>query len=107
MLVSDEGFERMKRLVLEMKEAARGPGARLDLAEEKEVRVVPFSAGCTACVCLLTHDHIFCANAGDSRAVLGLKSGKLIELSQDHKPDNAEEMARVKAGGGFVDDGRV
>jgi serine/threonine protein phosphatase PrpC len=56
---------------------------------------------------LITKDAIFCANAGDSRAVLGLKNGKLIELSYDHKPDNEGELARVKAGGGFVDDGRV
>ena len=68
---------------------------------------MPFQAGCTACVCLLTPDYIFCANAGDSRAVLGLKNGKLIELSYDHKPDNDGEMTRIKAGGGFVDDGRV
>jgi serine/threonine protein phosphatase PrpC len=56
---------------------------------------------------LITKDAIFCANAGDSRAVLGLKNGKLIELSYDHKPDNDGELARIKAGGGFVDDGRV
>ena len=35
------------------------------------------------------------------------KSGKMTELSYDHKPDNEGEMARIKAGGGFVDDGRV
>jgi serine/threonine protein phosphatase PrpC len=28
-------------------------------------------------------------------------------LSYDHKPDNEGELARIKAGGGFVDDGRV
>ena len=56
---------------------------------------------------LLTSDCIYCANSGDSRAVLGLKSGKLIELSHDHKPDNDGEMTRIKAAGGFVDDGRV
>ena len=74
-----------------MKQAARGPAAKLDLAEEKEIRALPFQAGCTACVCLITPDYIFCANAGDSRAVLGLNSGKLIELSYDHKPKNDTE----------------
>lgn len=58
-------------------------------------------------MCLITNDAIYCANAGDSRAVLATKSGKCIELSFDHKPDNAGEMARVKAAGGFVEDGRV
>ena len=55
----------------------------------------------------MTPDTIYCANSGDSRAVLGLKNGKLIELSHDHKPENDGEMARIKAGGGFVEDGRV
>ena len=56
---------------------------------------------------LLTPDTIYCANAGDSRAVLGLKNGKLIELSHDHKPENEGETNRIKAAGGFIDDGRV
>jgi serine/threonine protein phosphatase PrpC len=58
-------------------------------------------------VCLITPDTIYCSNAGDSRAVLGLKNGKFIELSHDHKPDNDGEMKRIKEGGGFVEDGRV
>ena len=42
LLLSDEGFEKMKGIVLQMKQAARGPAAKLDLAEEKEVRALPF-----------------------------------------------------------------
>ena len=38
---------------------------------------------------------------------MGLKNGKLIELSHDHKPENDGEMKRIKEGGGFVEDGRV
>lgn len=38
---------------------------------------------------------------------MATKKGKVIELSHDHKPDNEGEMKRVKAGGGFVEDGRV
>lgn len=75
--------------------------------EEKEIKSIPFNAGCTACVCLVTIDTIYCANAGDSRAILVSKSGKVTELSHDHKPDNEGEMQRIKAAGGFVDDGRV
>ena len=37
-------------------------------------------AGCTATVCLVTRDEIYCANAGDSRSVLSNK-GIAIELS--------------------------
>lgn len=58
-------------------------------------------------MCLITPEALYCANAGDSRAILVLKSGKIIELSHDHKPDNDGEMKRVKAAGGFVEDGRV
>ena len=35
------------------------------------------------------------------------KTGKVIELSEDHKPENDGELKRIKAGGGFVEDGRV
>ena len=31
---------------------------------------VAFCCGCTACVCLIVGDKIYCANAGDSRAVI-------------------------------------
>lgn len=55
----------------------------------------------------MTADTIYCSNSGDSRAVLATKAGKCIELSHDHKPDNDGELARVKAAGGFVEDGRV
>ena len=58
-------------------------------------------------MCLLTHEHIYCSNSGDSRAILVSKSGAVTELSHDHKPDDAGEMKRIKAAGGFVDDGRV
>ena len=29
------------------------------------------------------------------------------EMSEDHKPDNVGELARIEAAGGFVEDGRV
>ncbi|CAK7563136.1 MAG: Protein phosphatase 2C 2 [Sporothrix epigloea] len=63
-------------------------------------------SGCTACVTLITDDKIYCANAGDSRAVLGVK-GRAKPLSFDHKPQNDGEKARITAAGGFVDFGRV
>lgn len=47
------------------------------------------------------------ANAGDSRCVL-CRDGQAIELSLDHKPEDAPEMERiVKAGGEVTSDGRV
>lgn len=97
----------MKGIVLEMKQAVRGPTAKLDIQEIKEIKSLAFNAGCTSCVVLVTSDTIYCSNSGDSRAVLATKQGKCIELSYDHKPDNDGELARVRAAGGFVEEGRV
>lgn len=80
----------------------------MEAIEKRECKAIPFNAGCTACVCLITADgNIYCSNSGDSRAILVSKNGKVTELSHDHKPDDQEEMTRIRAAGGFVDDGRV
>ena len=71
------------------------------------MKEIAFNEGCTACVVLITNDSIYCANAGDSRAVIGTKNGEVIELSQDNKPDNAEEKRRIQASGNNVSMGRV
>lgn len=47
------------------------------------------------------------APAGDSRAVLS-RSGKAIELTRDHKPQEPQEKQRIELCGGFVcPDGRL
>jgi serine/threonine protein phosphatase PrpC len=63
-------------------------------------------AGCTATVLLVTKTEIICANAGDSRTVLS-RGGRAQDMSEDHKPDNPGELARIQRSGGFVEDGRV
>ncbi|WVN85534.1 uncharacterized protein L203_100681 [Cryptococcus depauperatus CBS 7841] len=64
-------------------------------------------SGCTAVVGLLTTDgRIIVANSGDSRSVLGYK-GVAKAMSNDHKPTNTDETARITAAGGFVEFGRV
>jgi protein phosphatase PTC2/3 len=56
---------------------------------------------------MITDDfRIICANAGDSRAVLSA-AGVAHPLSHDHKPDNPEELVRIRAAGGFVEWNRV
>ena len=62
--------------------------------------------GCTACITMVTDGEIICANAGDSRCVMG-KKGTAIDLSIDHKPDNDAEKQRIINAGGFVEDNRV
>jgi len=62
--------------------------------------------GCTANVVLLEGDTIFCANAGDSRAVI-CNNGVAENLSEDHKPDDKIEKDRIYKAGSVVTDGRV
>lgn len=65
------------------------------------------TAGCTAVVALKVDDVIYVANAGDSRAVL-CRDGMAVPLSEDHKPSQARELARITNVGGFVNEmGRV
>jgi serine/threonine protein phosphatase PrpC len=74
-----------------------------------ENQLISSYVGCTATVCLVTKDHIYCANAGDSRCVLGRTNGpKMCEpLSDDHKPENTDERLRIERAGGMVEENRV
>ena len=64
-------------------------------------------SGCTACLALIRGNKLYVANAGDSRCVLS-RSGKAIDLSVDHKPEDTTEKKRIDKAGGFVTpDGRV
>lgn len=63
-------------------------------------------AGTTAITVLIKDDKLFCANAGDSRAI-GCKNGEVESLSFDHKPNNPDEMDRIYRAGGWVELNRV
>jgi serine/threonine protein phosphatase PrpC len=63
-------------------------------------------AGCTANVCLLVGNTVYCANAGDSRSIL-YSNKKMVPLSEDHKPENEVERNRINQAGGFIIEGRV
>jgi len=79
------------------------------------------SNGSTCCFCLvrpvLTEDEteprqplefeVTCVNVGDSRAMILRKDGQLVSLTEDHKPSNSAEKARIEAAGGFVTGDRV
>ena len=49
------------------------------------------------------HEKIWCAVAGDSRAVL-CRGGETIAMSVDHKPIDPEETDRIENAGKWVDD---
>lgn len=63
-------------------------------------------AGSTAVVVLIKNNRLYCANAGDSRAVACV-SGQVEILSLDHKPNNDAETKRIYEGGGWVEFNRV
>ncbi len=65
------------------------------------------SIGCTAnCLIIKNNKQIVIANSGDSRSVL-CRGGQAFALSEDHKPDNQEELARITKAGSYVTEGRV
>lgn len=75
--------------------------------DELETNVLKLSqeVGCrdgtTACTVTIVGDTIYCANTGDSRAVL-CRAGVPVPLSTDHKPHNADERSRIVSAGGEV-----
>jgi protein phosphatase PTC2/3 len=59
------------------------------------------SSGCTSVTAMITPRHIICANAGDSRCVLGT-CNTVKAMSEDHKPNNELEQRRIELAGGRV-----
>ena len=63
--------------------------------------------GCTANVLLLANNTLICANAGDSRCVLG-EGGRAFPMSTDHKPTMKKERDRIYRAGSTVNvEGRI
>lgn len=63
-------------------------------------------SGCTSVTAMITPQYIICANAGDSRCVMGTDN-TAKPLSDDHKPYNEIEKKRIENAGGFVQWNRV
>lgn len=63
--------------------------------------LAPDTVGSTAIVAVIGLCQIVVANCGDSRAVLS-RGGQAIAMSDDHKPNREDEMARIEAAGGRV-----
>ena len=63
-------------------------------------------SGCTCNVVLVAFGIIYCANIGDSRAILisnNPANTKIVQLSTDHKPTIEAEAMRIAQCGGEVD----
>lgn len=87
-------------------EALRQGFLDIDNAMLNEESIKEQMAGSTAICCLIRDNKLYCANAGDSRAV-ACRNGSLVTLSNDHKPNNPEEMDRIYNAGGWVEFNRV
>jgi serine/threonine protein phosphatase PrpC len=90
----------------------RGKGASPEVMGTRDKENIVMSTGCTACQAIITQNEIIVSNAGDSRAVLALKSKNPKQytaqpLSTDHKPNLPGEKLRIEQAGGFVSDNRV
>ena len=62
-------------------------------------------SGTTAVNVLIRGEVLYCANTGDSRAILGRFNGKWLAkpLSKDHKPELEDEKMRIEGAGGRVE----
>ncbi|OMJ75587.1 hypothetical protein SteCoe_25242 [Stentor coeruleus] len=63
-------------------------------------------SGCTSVSIIKICNTIYCANIGDSRAILGNYNGKNcipVALTKDHVPGNEIEGNRIIKSGGFID----
>jgi protein phosphatase 1L len=58
--------------------------------------------GTTAVVATVHGGKLVVANAGDSRCILIKKGGKVVPMSDDHKPSRDDEVARIRDLGGKV-----
>jgi serine/threonine protein phosphatase PrpC len=80
---------------------------------EKQLKTTDYEINLSGTTCnfvIMINDIILCANAGDSRAILYketiLESGnvkpEIVPLSEDHKPEDIDEQARILKCGGMV-----
>merc|ERR1712050_591765 len=86
-----QGFQETDRQFLSMAQAQGGFNG---------------GSGCAAVVACVVGGWVWCANVGDSRALL-CRGGRAIQLSLDHRPDREDEAERIEAAGGFVSFRRV
>lgn len=85
------------------KDIAYALKASLNEMEEQVLKVRGWNhQGSTAAVICVDGGSIWAANIGDSRAVLS-RAGDAIDLTDDHKPNNKEDQARIEALGGHVE----
>lgn len=78
----------------------------MDESYHQEMPEISKKCGAAVVSVLIVGNRVFCANVGDSRAVL-CRNGKAINLSLDHKTVNPEEAERIRRANGTISCGRV
>lgn len=68
---------------------------------DKKIEAIGEDVGAAAAVIYVYGERVLVANVGDVRIVLE-RSRKAVRLTQDHKPDDAEERLRIEKAGGSV-----
>nr|GEW24466.1 probable protein phosphatase 2C 49 [Tanacetum cinerariifolium] len=76
---------------------------KADQALKNECSISDY-CGTTALTVLILGRHVIIENAGDCRAVISRK-GKVIQMSNDHRPSYLQEKKRVEELGGYFEDG--
>lgn len=102
------GLDQSAQLFHDLHDTLQSSFLEVDRCFINRARGDPESAdsGSAAVVACIIGGFVFCANLGDSRAVL-CRDGKAVQLSLDHKPGRIDEHARIAAAGGFVSWGRT
>ena len=102
---------RLPKVITQETTCVQHPGRVLAQAIVKvnqEVMMGAIDANMSGSTCntvLIFQNQLWCANVGDSRAVLGRKAGvhwATVALSRDHKPDLRDESERIMRAGGRV-----
>jgi len=104
-LRTEQGISECSRIRREVARSKQGSDEDDDDDVDDDAGMLTES-GSTAVTVLLAGKDLYCANAGDSRAVISRK-GVAVGLSEDHKPFHDIEKARIEKAGGFVEDKRV
>ncbi|CAL5982485.1 Serine/threonine-protein_phosphatase 2C [Hexamita inflata] len=72
---------------------------KLDQRFLQMAKALGYRDGSTLCAVVIEEDQMWAVNLGDSRAIV-YENGRLVELTQDHKPSVDKDI--IEAAGGFV-----
>lgn len=111
---ADAGAERLHTLLAAELATADDPDigvasafdaafAALDAEILAAAQAASSRTGAAALAALFAGPRLYTAHAGDARAVLGRAGGVATRLTEDHKPSDPRERARVLAAGGRVE----